>query len=90
VLEEPPTAGERAPEAVGAHQRRAQGGVVVEEVDGPLGLARQSQRPARAAPDDPRRLAAQRQRPQQRLGPEMLMDVNGLAHGVNRFTAEPK
>ena len=71
---------ERAVQAVGADERRAGVGVVIGEVDRPLGLADQPQRPARAATHEHRRLATQRQRTQQWLGPQMLVDVDLRTH----------
>ncbi len=61
------------------HERRAPVGVVVGEVDRRLRLAEQAQRPAAGAADQHRRVAAPAQRAQQRLGPEVLVDVDGGA-----------
>jgi hypothetical protein len=72
---------QRAIQAVGADEGRAGVGVVVGEVDGALGLAAQRQRPGRAAAHEHRRLAPQRQRTQQRLWPQMLVDVDLRTHG---------
>ena len=72
---------QRSFEAVGDHERRAAFGVVVGEVERRLGLAAQAQHPARGAAFEPRRLATARQLTQQRLGPQMLVDVGG---GVQR------
>jgi hypothetical protein len=58
------------------------------EIDERLRLAGEAQRPAHAAPHEARRVVAQRQRPQHRLRPEMLVDVDGRRHAlVNRFTS---
>ena len=66
-------------------ERRAAVGVVVGEVDGRLRLAAQAQHPARGAAHEHRRLAAARQLAQQRLGPEVLVDVD-RGTCVNRFS----
>jgi hypothetical protein len=70
---------QHALEAVGLRERRALRGVVVGQVDGRLRLTGQAQRPAVAAAHQHRRLAPLAQRAQERLGPEMLVDVGGGA-----------
>jgi hypothetical protein len=55
---------------------------VVGEVEQRLRLAGEAQRPAVAPADQARRPGALRQCPQQRLGPEMLVDVEVLWRGV--------
>ena len=79
---------QHAVEAVGGRERRTAVGVVILEIDERLGLAGQAERPATAAAQQHRRLAAPLQRAQQRLGPEMLVDVDRSAHvpDVMRFT----
>ena len=67
---------QRAVEAVGVHERRAPVGIVVREVERRLGLAVDPQRPAVAPAHEARRLAPSRQLPEQRLGPEVLVDVD--------------
>ncbi len=67
---------EHAPEAVGLRERRAPAGIVIGEVHARLRLAVQAQAPPRAAAHEHRRLAALRERGQQRLGPEVLVDVD--------------
>ena len=67
---------QRAVEAVGVHERRAAVGIVVGEVERRLRLAGDAQRPAVAMAHEAGRIAARRQFPQQRLGPEMLVDVD--------------
>ena len=70
-------------EAVGGHQRRAAVGIVVGEVHGRLGLADQAQRPPCGGAQHHGRLAALGERAQQRLGPEMLVDVDWAAQIVD-------
>jgi hypothetical protein len=67
---------QRAIEAVLGDERRAALGIVVGELDGRLGLTAQAQHPARGAAYEPRRLAAAGQLAQQRLGPQVLVDVD--------------
>ena len=71
---------QRALEAVGADERRAALRVVVGEVDGRLRLAAQVQNPAGGAAFEPRRVPAAGQLIQQRLGPQVLVDVGRGRH----------
>ena len=72
---------QRAREPVGVGERRALVGVMVGEIDRRLRLAVQAQRPAAGAAHEHRRVAALRQRAQQGLGPEVLVDVDGVSQG---------
>ena len=70
-----------AREAVRVRERRARDRVVPGEVDAPLGLAGQAQRPALGSAHEHRGLAALPQSAQERLGPEVLVDVGRAAQG---------
>jgi hypothetical protein len=67
---------------VGLRERRAGAGIVRAGVERRGGLARDLDLPAGAAPPQPRRLGARGEQAEQRLGPEVLVDVGRRHAGM--------